>query len=145
MKKTLFIFVAILIVLLSTIFLKINDKMATENDVKKFNLYYTEHLNKNFFGSEVATIISKSIDNNEKYNISKDENDMYISDNAYSVKIYINIVGSKKIYEMETINKVGITQFISNFNTLEFTCVKINYHDSTKRVSEVYISEVSEK
>lgn len=145
MKKTLFILIAIFIVLLSAIIFKLNTNIVKQTDLKKFNSYYTEYLDKTFFGSEVATIISKAIDNNEKYNISKDENDMYISDNSYSIKIYINIVGSKKTYEMETINKVGITQFISNFNTLEFTCTKINYHDSTKRVSEMYISEVSEK
>lgn len=142
MKKTLFILISMLIILLSITFIFIKNNINAEKDVANFNAYYENYLDKTIFGSEVATLISKAIDNNEKYNIEKSENGLYISDNKYSIEIYINIIGSPKTYEMETINKVGISQFISNFNVMTFTCTKINYHEQTKRVSEIYIEEV---
>lgn len=143
MKKTLFILISILIILLSTTFIFLKNNIDSEKDIMNFNTYYESYLDKHFFGAEVATIISKAMDNNEKYARQKDERDFYISDNKFSVRIFLKIVGSNKIYEMETINKVGISEFISNFNVMTFTCTDIKYHHETKRVSEMYIEEVT--
>ena len=107
MNKILFILISILIILLSTIFIMININVNSEKDIAKFNSYYENYLDKVFFGSEVATLISKTIDNNEKCEIEKDSEGIYIPDNNYSIKIYIKILGSNKSYEMERINKVG--------------------------------------
>lgn len=143
MKKTLFILISILIILLSTTFIFLKNSINSEKDIMNFNAYYESYLDKQFFGAEVATIISKAMDNNEKYAIQKDERNFYIPDNKYSVRIFVKIVGSSKIYEMETINKVGISEFISNFNVMTFTCTELKYHHETNRVSEMYIEEVT--
>lgn len=145
MNKTLFVLISIFIILLSTIFIVLNNSINTEKNILQYNSYYTNYLDKIFFGSEVATIISKAIDNNEKHNIEKDNNGLYIPDGEYSIKMYINILGSNKTYEMETINKVGISQFISNFNVMKFTCYEIKFHESTNRISEMYIKEIVEE
>ena len=141
MKKTLLVLISIFIVLLIIAITFVNKSVNLEKSVITFNSNYEKYLNKTILGTDVATLIGKAIDNNEKYNISKDENGVYTSDNKYSIKIFINILGSSKTYDMETINRVGIQEFISNFNVMTFTCNKINYHEQTKRVSEIYIQE----
>ena len=40
---------------------------------------------------------------------------------------------------MERIVKLGMTEFVKNFNLETFTCTKINYHNETGKVSEVYL------
>lgn len=142
MKKTLFIIIAIIIIFTSMAIIFINNNINAEKDVAKFNMYFENYLDRNLYGTEVATLIGKAIDNNQRYEVPKDEKGMYISDNKYSIKIHINLVGSSKTYEMETINKVGIPEFISNFNSMTFKILEMKYHKETKRVSEIYIQEV---
>jgi len=144
MKRTLFILSAILIVLISISIVFANRNVNIEKNIAQFNSYYEKYLDKQFFGTDVATLIGKVIDNNEKCNIKKDENGKYLLDDKYSIEIYIKLYGSNKYYDSETINKVGIAKFISNFNTISFICKNIKYHDSTKRVSEIYIEEFLE-
>ena len=39
-----------------------------------------------------------------------------------------------KSYKMEAISKVGISSFITNFNTVKFKCTKLEYHKSTGKI-----------
>ena len=142
MNKSLFIVLAIIIVLIVISVNFIQFKVNTENNVIKFNRIYEVYLERNLLGTEVATLIGKSIEFNEKNKITKDEKGYYIPNDEDSVKVHINLSGSSNTYEMETINKAGISNFISNFNVLEFKCYKILYHEKTKRVSDVFLSEV---
>ena len=118
MKKILFIIIAIVIILTSMVIIFINNNMNAERNIAKFNMDFENYLNRSLYGTEVATLIGKAIDNNEKNGVKKDENGLYVPDGNYSIKIYINLLGSSKTYAMETINKVGISEFISNFNVI---------------------------
>ena len=46
-----------------------------------------------------------------------------------------------KTYRMETIDKVGISEFISNFNTAKFNITKIEYHEKTGKVKYIEVSQ----
>ena len=42
---------------------------------------------------------------------------------------------------METIQKVGISEFISNFNTAKFRITKLEYHKKTGRIKYIEITQ----
>ena len=47
--------------------------------------------------------------------------------------------GKKTTYQMETIEKTGITGFVKNFNLIKFKCSKIEYNDKTKKISKKFL------
>lgn len=57
-------------------------KRSKQNEVNKQNNYYEKYLNKEIYGTEVATIINKTVNQNEQNEIQKDQNNYYI-DNRY--------------------------------------------------------------
>lgn len=142
MKKTLIIIIAIIIALTSIAIVIVKKAENQGNNLMNFNKYYESFLDKEIFGSDVATLINKAIDNNEKNNVSKDEKNIYLDNGVNSIKIYIRLLEADKDYEMEVISGVGMTEFISNYNTLEFKCTKITYHESTGRVATLLIEEI---
>ena len=46
-----------------------------------------------------------------------------------------------KTYRMETIDKVGISEFIKNFNTAKFKITKMEYHEQTSKIKYIEISQ----
>ena len=44
-------------------------------------------------------------------------------------------------YRMETISKVGIDEFIANFNTAEFKITKMEYHKETGKIKYIEITQ----
>ena len=87
------------------------------------------------------SIINKTIDNNEKNDIQKDENNIYIEDNEKSVKIYVKFLESDNIFDMEAISNNGIENFIQNYATFSFKCTKIDYHKNGN-VKSLFFEEI---
>jgi len=128
----------VIIVLIIAINFKNADKQRLE--VAKFNLTYEEYNTSNLNGLDIITIINKAVNNNEKYNISKNEEDIYIPDENNSIKIYVIFITEdleKKEFGMEIINSLGMHPFIENFGEVKFDCTDIQYHGKTGRVSEL--------
>ena len=46
-----------------------------------------------------------------------------------------------QIYIIETIDKVGISEFIKNFNTAKFKIAKLEYHEQTRKIKYIEISQ----
>ena len=137
MKKIIFTICLLFGIIIIVLFMNYKEFQKKQFETKKFNNVYEEYNKDKLNGLDITTIINKAIDNNEKYEISKDENGMYISDEQYSVKIYITMVLNEKTYPMERIHAVGMEAFIQNFGIIEFNCVDIKYHEKTGRVSEM--------
>jgi len=144
MKKTMIVLISLLIVIISMLMVAIKNNESVQNEVKKFNMQYECYLNNLIKGTDVATVINRAIDNNEKYEIGKDSKNRYIEDNKYSIKISVKFIDSQKYYDMEAISKLGIEEFISNFSQLEFKCSEILYHKDTNRVSKLVFIETEE-
>ena len=126
---------------MAPIMLLITQYRNERNEVNKFNLEYEQYRDKSIYGTNIGSLINYATNNNEKYNIDKDENGNYIDDDKYCVKIEIRMLSSEDenniiAYEMETINSLGTERFVKNFNVLEFKCVDINYN-SYGRVSKL--------
>ena len=105
---------------------------------KKENYVYEKYLNKEVMGTDVATLINRAVNNNEKYNIQKDDKGNYIDDDKYCIKIFVKLQTDGKYYNMETIYSNNVAEFVKNFNLEDFKCTDITYHNSTKRVATVY-------
>ena len=116
--------------------------MQTQNkEVKKQNLEYEYYLNKTVYGTEVATLISKAVDQNEKLKIAKDENGRYIDNGENSIKIDLKMKTIDKTYPMEEIYNSQISNFVQNFNLIEFKCTNIEYHKETGKISKLIFEE----
>lgn len=137
MKRILFTICLISVIIIVILFMNYREFQKKQLETQKFNNIYEEYNQENLNGLDITTIINKAIDNNEKYEIAKDENGVYIADDQYSVKIYITMVLNEKTYTMERINAVGMEAFIQNFGIIEFDCTDIKYHEKTGRVAEM--------
>ncbi len=92
-------------------------------------------------------MINRAIDSNEKNEIPKDENDFYIPNDTNSIKIELILIGEeqqKQTYQMEQLQKAGITGFVRNFNLISFKCVETQYHEKTKLISKIVLEQLEE-
>lgn len=144
MKKTLIIvgiIFIIIMVLLSIFLINIKNK---NRQLQQLNMQFEHYINNEIYGTELATLINKSIDNNKKYNVPKDENGIYISDNNYSIKITIKMLATQEIYEMEKIFDHKVEQFIELFNNSKFKANNVLYHENTGRISQIDFEQTQE-
>lgn len=142
--KKLIIFFAVIIVIISGISLIYFNYKAEYNIAKRSNMEFEKYLNKEVDGMEVATAINKAIDNNQKYEIQKDNKGMYLSDNENSISIEIKMTDNDSIYQMETIYNSGIQNFINYYGNIKFKCVNIKYHSSNNKVKYLLFEQISE-
>lgn len=140
-KLILLIFIPILIMLISAIGLAMNLKTTTEA-VHKGNKEYEYYLGKEIYGTEVATLINKAVNQNEKNEITKDDRGYYIPNEENSIKIYLKMITIEKTYPMEEFYKNDMNRFIENFNLIIFKCTDIEYHKKTGRISKITIEQL---
>lgn len=142
--KKLIIFFAVIIVIISGISLIYFNYKAEYNIAKRSNMEFEKYLNKEVDGMEVATAINKAIDNNQKYEIQKDNKGMYLSDNENSISIEIKMTDNDSIYQMETIYNSGIQNFINYYGNIKFKCTNLEYHSSSNKVKYLLFEQISE-
>jgi len=133
MKKNIIVFLVILILILSIIYVNINIVQKKKLEVDAFNKGFTSYNKSELMGIEVVTLINKAISNNEKYGVERDENGFYIDDDN---RLEIIVIFNEKSYQMERIDAVGIESFIEYFGSVKFECIDVKYHESGK-VSEM--------
>lgn len=143
MKKTIIIISVIAICIVMSITYAYSLYKDDINQIQKFNNQFSQYINQEFFGTELATIINLAIDNNEKYNIAKDTSGKYIPDDLYSVRIDVYMTDTQKTYSMETLNAGEISNLVNNYSNIQFKCTKVEYHKSNKRISYLYIEQIS--
>ena len=148
MKKNVVIISLILLLAIIMCIVVINLNSKVSNVVKKQNAEYEKYIEDTIYGTDVVTLINKAISSNEYNNVEKDEKGFYITNNQNSIKIdLVMITNEEKLeittYKMEAISKVGITEFIKNFNTVKFKCTKKEYHQETGRIAYIEITQQS--
>lgn len=144
MKKSFIIIIIIFIIVMSTLAIVFKEAEQNKRILKRDNYDYEQYLGKRIYGTDVTTVINKAIDNNEKHNIQKDEDGMYINDNKYCIKVELNMITVEKTFQMEQLYKAGIVEFVKNFNIIVFECTSIEYHEQTGRVSKIVFSQLEE-
>lgn len=137
MKKTVFVILLVFLTIIICIYMNYKEVMMNQTQSQKFNSEYEFYNKESILGTDITTIINKAIDNNEKYNIQKDEDGMYISDDKYSIKIYVYMIINEVTYPMENLKKTGLDEFTRYFGEVEFKCTDVKYHEQTGRISEM--------
>ena len=146
MKKYIIIISLILMIIITICIVGINAKLRVKRANIQANSDYEQYLENEIYGTDVVTLINKAITNNEKNQVKKDEKGFYINNNQNSIKIDLVMITDEekeetKVYKMEVISKVGITEFIKNFNTAKFKCTKIEYHKATGKIAYIELAQ----
>ena len=120
MKKYVILATIIIIAITSVFYLaylyKTNNIQAKESNKMYENLY-----NKSITGNELASIVNKTLDKNEKNNVKKNNNGYYINNDENSIIIEIKFKDSDEIFKIEQISKNGIENFIKLYSNFYFT------------------------
>ena len=138
------IITAILIIMVIIILVveNIAKKQKNEKKIAYYNKQYEYCLNKEIYGSEVATLINKAIEQNEKNQIAKDDKGYYIENETNSIKIELKMITVDETYPMELIYKNNIKDFIKNFNIILFKCTNIEYHKKTGKIKKITLEQI---
>ena len=143
MKNKLFIIIITFLIIISAITYMIYNYRRGIIESQEVNESYKAYYNKQILGTELISIINKTVDLNEKNAIPKDDNGMYIENDNNSIKIYINFK-YKDDYEtvnMEKIYNTGTENFRRTYSSASFTCSEISYHDKTNNVKALTFTE----
>lgn len=138
MKKSLItILIIFILIVVSFIGIMVNYR-NNERQMISFNRDYEQYKDKTLLGTEIATLINKAMDSNQRNNVEKDKKNYYINNGSNSVRIFIQLETDGDYYPMEKIFEHEVSEFVRNFNLQDYKCSKIVYHKRTKLVSEVY-------
>lgn len=146
MKKTLICVLIILSVITIIVVTYISHNNRQYGEIKNINQEYEFYKDKTVMGTDVATIINKAINSNERNGIQKDDKGFFIENDTNSIKVELIMLSEDetKTYQMETLQKVGLNGFIKNFNLINFRCSKIEYHEVTKQISKIIFEQIEE-
>lgn len=143
MKKLIVFFIVTLIIVASFFYIYYNYK----DDVRQSkieNMKFEQYEDKEITGLELATIINRTIDLNEKNKVSKDDKGKYIDNQQNSINIDIKFIDNDEVYNMETIYKSKIENFVSYYRLISFKCIEIQYHDLTKKIKYMKFEQITQ-
>lgn len=146
MKKSTLAILGTLIIIVILIIVKINIHSKEQAVIKKQNSEYEQYFKNEIYGTDLITLINKAINSNENNGVEKDEKGNFINNNLNSINIDIVMITDEEkqettTYKMEAISKVGISSFITNFNTVKFKCSKIEYHKNTGKIKYIELTQ----
>ena len=142
MKKNLIILISILLIICAFVVYFVINYRNMQMQAQINNKEYNTYKDKTIVGTTLVSIINKTVDNNEKNNIEKDNSNVYVENEDNSIKIYIYFLDEdgKRIetpYTMEQIYNKGSDSFIKLYGTSNFTCTIIDYHSKTGNVKSL--------
>ncbi len=142
MKKFIIFLIITIIVVCSVGYIYIINK-SNSRIANQENQLFEEYYQKKVYGAEVATIINKAMDNNDRNYIELDDKNEYIENNTNSIKINIKMIDNDTIYPMEKFAGGGIQNFVEYYNMIQFECVDIQYHPETKKVKSLLFEQIT--
>lgn len=145
MKKILIILLILSIILVVGVY-SVYRYRTNVYQIKKQNREYEQYYNINVLGTELISIINKTIDLNTKNNITKDDKGYFVDNGENSIKINVEFKykNDTKTISMEEIASTGAESFVKVYSTANFKCTKIEYHEKTHNVKNVTFEEVSD-
>ncbi len=142
MKHTFLMGLAVIFIIICLVCTFLINLKAEKSELYKENAEFEEYLNKEILGTDLASLISKVVDKNEKNNVQKDDKGYYIDNGENSIKIDLKMTTINKTYPMEEIYNNEMTAFVKNFNLINFKCTSIEYHEKTGRISKLVFEEL---
>lgn len=142
MKKTILIILSIVIIVVSIIGIKYYSYMVERSNLAKENAEYEKYINQEIYGIDLATLINKTVDKNEKNEVEKDDNGTYIQNEENSIEIEIYMADNETTYKMETFYNAGTEQFVQYYGNIKFKCSKIEYHKNTGKIKYMLFEQL---
>ena len=142
MKKYVLIIITIVLAIVAVVAYKIYDYKVTQNEANNNNKSYNSFYGQEVLGTDVATLINKAIDSNEKNSVEKAEDGTYIDNGTNSINIDIKFKDLEETISMERIDELDSVRFVQNFGGFNFKCTKIEYHDKTGNVKYMYFEQM---
>ena len=140
-RKILVILGIFIIILIFVVYLLYNYNKGVKQ-TQSFNNEYEAYYEKTILGTDLATLLNKVADYDERNNISKDENNRYYLETNNSLLVEVKFLEKEEIVKMEDILLQGIENFIKYYATSSFKCTKIEYHQENNQVKSLYFEEV---
>ena len=143
MKNKIIIIVIVFLIILSVVTYMVYNYRKGVMESQEVNESYKAYYNKQILGTELISIINRTVDLNEQNDILKDNDGVYIENEENSIKIYINFK-YKDDYEtvaMEKIYNTGTENFRKTYSSASFTCSEISYHEKTNNVKALTFTE----
>ena len=142
MKKIILIIISIVIIIVCIIAIKYNSYMIEKNIVTEENAQYEQYIKNEIYGIDLATLINKTIDENEKNEIEKDEKGFFIPNEKNSIQIEIYMQDNETTYKIETIHNMGTEQFVQYYGNIQFKCSKVEYHKNTGKIKYMLFEQL---
>lgn len=142
--KKLAMFFAIIILIICVIFGIYLNYKANYVVSKKANLKFENYLNQDIYGTELATVINRAIDNNKKNEVQINNKGIYLNNDENSISIEIKMIDDDSIYQMETFYNGGIQNFVNYYGNIKFRCMDIKYHNLTNKVKYLLFEQITE-
>ena len=145
MKKKIFIILVVLMIILAIVTYWVYNYRKQMVESQEINNSYKTYENIQILGTELISIINRTIDINEKAGIEKDQDGLYIDNGENSIKIYIEFIydDETRTVDMEKIANGGTYSFIDVYSTASFQCTNISYHEKTNNVKSLTFTELS--
>ena len=140
--KKIFVFLIIVVIIVCIILFQYNSYKRDKNAIISENSEFEQYINKEIYGIDLATIINKSIDKNEKNKVKKEKDGLFIENDENSIKVEIYIKENETTYKMEQIYKQGTEQFVQFFINEKFKCSKVEYHSKTNRIKYMLFEQI---
>jgi len=141
MKKVIILLITIVIIVCIVSF-QYNSYKRNQNSISSENAEFEQYTTNEIYGIDLATIINKSVDKNEKNKITKDENGFFTQNEENSIEVEIYIKENDTTYKMEQIYKQGTEQFVQFFINEKFKCSKVEYHQKTHKIKYMLFEQI---
>ncbi len=142
MKKVIIFLVGIGIIVAIVSYVYFNYRIMT-NEAKRENMQYENLYEKEIYGTELATLINKVVDDNIKNEVEKEDNGLYEDNGKNSIRVDIQFTDDDRIHTLEEIYNGGTEVFVQYYNQIKFKCTKIEYHEQTGRVRYLYFEQIA--
>ena len=142
MKKVIIFLVGIGIIVAIVSYVYFNYRIMT-NEAKRENMQYENLYEKEIYGTELATLINKVVDDNIKNEVEKEDNGLYKDNGKNSIRVDIQFTDDNRIHTLEEIYNGGTEVFVQYYNQIKFKCTKIEYHEQTGRVRYLYFEQIA--
>ena len=142
MKKFVVFLVIVVAIVCAIAYMYLNF-IANRNTAITENMPYETYLNREIFGSDLASVINRAINDNNQNNVEKDEKGIYIANNTNSIKIQVKITDNDTTYDMETFYNSGMDNFIKYYNQIKFKCTNVEYHEATNKIKYMLFEQIT--
>jgi len=144
MNKTLIIIILIFLVIMGTLAGLILANNARANEIRRHNRQYEQYVGTEIWGTELATLINRAVDQNRRNDVELDEYNHFIDNGTNSIKIEIEMITIEETFSMERIYHGGMSEFMRGFNFITFKATQIEYHEQTGKVSRMMFIQLED-